>query len=120
VKVYEGTNVRNVALVGHADAGKTSLAAALLYTAGATPQLGRVDNGTAPTEYDEEEIARAMSISNSIGFAEWNNKTKINLIDTPGFNMFVHARRGIRDRGGGRRERRGSLHRKDMAVCGRI
>ena len=90
MKVYEGTNVRNVALVGHADAGKTSLSAALLYTAGATPQLGRVDNGTAPTEYDEEEIARAMSISNSLGFAEWNNKTKINLIDTPGFNMFVH------------------------------
>jgi elongation factor G len=90
VKVYEGTNVRNVALVGHADAGKTSLSAALLFTAGATPQLGRVDNGTAPTEYDEEEIARAMSISNSLAFAEWNNKTKINLIDTPGFNMFVH------------------------------
>ena len=90
MKVYEGKNVRNVALVGHADAGKTSLSAALLYTAGATPQLGRVDNGTAPTEYDEEEIARAMSISNSLGFAEWDNKTKINLIDTPGFNMFVH------------------------------
>ncbi|HLH10201.1 MAG TPA: elongation factor G [Terriglobales bacterium] len=89
MKVYEGTNVRNVALVGHADAGKTSLAAALLYTAGATPQLGRVDNGTAPTEFDEEEIARAMSISNSLGFAEWKN-SKINLIDTPGFNMFVH------------------------------
>ncbi len=90
MKVYEGTNVRNVALVGHADAGKTSLAAALLFTAGATPQLGRVDNGTAPTEYDEEEVARAMSISNSLAFAEWNNKTKVNLIDTPGFNMFVH------------------------------
>ena len=49
MKVYEGKNVRNVALVGHADAGKTELVAAMLYTAGATPQLGQVDAGTAPT-----------------------------------------------------------------------
>jgi elongation factor G len=89
LKVYEGTNVRNVALVGHADAGKTSLVAAMLYTAGATPQLGLADNGSAPTDYDEEEISRGMSISNSIAFAEWN-KMKVNFLDTPGFNMFVH------------------------------
>ncbi|MGZ4789777.1 MAG: elongation factor G [Terriglobales bacterium] len=89
MKVYEGKNVRNVALVGHADAGKTELVAAMLYTAGATPQLGLADQGTAPTDYDEEEIARAMSISNSLAYAEWKN-CKINFIDTPGFNMFVH------------------------------
>src|SRR3989442_3667775 len=89
MKVYEGGNVRNVAVVGHGHAGKTSLISAMLYTAGATPRQGRVDDGTATTDYDEEEIARKMSISASLAYAEWGN-TKINFIDTPGFNMFVH------------------------------
>jgi elongation factor G len=89
MKVYEGANVRNVAVVGHGHAGKTSLISAMLYTAGATPRQGRVDDGTATTDYDEEEIARKMSISAGLAFAEWCN-AKINFIDTPGFNMFVH------------------------------
>jgi elongation factor G len=89
VKVYEGANIRNVALVGHGHAGKTSLVSAMLYTAGATQRVGRVDDGTAPTDYDEEEIARKMSISAGLAYVEWG-KTKINLVDTPGFNMFVH------------------------------
>ena len=89
MKVYEGANVRNVALVGHGHAGKTSLISAMLYTAGATQRLGHVDDGTAPTDYDDEEIARKMSISGSLAYVEWG-KTKINLVDTPGFNMFVH------------------------------
>ena len=89
MKVYEGANVRNVALVGHGHAGKTSLVSAMLYTAGATQRLGRVDDGTATTDYDDEEIARQMSIASSLAYVEWG-KTKINLIDTPGFNMFVH------------------------------
>jgi len=89
VKVYEGANIRNVAVVGHGHAGKTSLISAMLYTGGATPRLGRVDDGTATTDYDEEEIARKMSISAGMASVEWG-KTKINLIDTPGFNMFVH------------------------------
>jgi elongation factor G len=89
VKVYEGTNIRNVALVGHGHAGKTSLVSAMLYTAGATQRLGRVDDGTATTDYDDEEIGRKMSIASSLAYVEWG-KTKINLIDTPGFNMFVH------------------------------
>ena len=89
MKVYEGANLRNVALIGHGHAGKTSLVSAMLYTAGATQRLGRVDDGTAATDYDEEEIARQMSISSGLAHAEWG-KTKINFIDTPGFNMFVH------------------------------
>ena len=89
MKVYEGANIRNVVLVGHGHAGKTSLVSAMLYTSGATQRLGRVDDGSAPTDYDEEEVARQMSISTGGAFAEWN-KTKINLLDTPGFNMFVH------------------------------
>src|ERR1043165_4869263 len=76
-------------MVGHGHAGKTSLISAMLYTAGATQRLGRVDDGTATTDYDEEEISRKMSISAGLAFAEWG-QTKINFLDTPGFNMFVH------------------------------
>ena len=89
MKVYEGANIRNLVLVGHGHAGKTSLVSAMLFTAGATQRLGRVDDGSAVTDYDDEEIARRMSISTGVAFAEWN-KAKINLLDTPGFNMFVH------------------------------
>src|SRR5207302_7437659 len=89
VKVCEGANMRNVALIGHGHAGKTSLVSAMLYTAGATQRQGRVDDGSAVTDYDEEEIARKMSITTGVAHAEWD-KTKINLLDTPGFNMFVH------------------------------
>jgi elongation factor G len=89
VKVYAGENVRNVVLVGHGHAGKTSLVSAMLYTAGATQRQGRVDDGSATTDYDDEEISRKMSISTSLAYAEWG-QTKINFVDTPGFNMFVH------------------------------
>ena len=89
MKVYEGANIRNVAFIGHGHAGKTSLISAMLYTAGATQRLGRVDDGSATTDYDEEEVARQMSIATSLAYVEWE-KSKINLIDTPGFNMFVH------------------------------
>jgi elongation factor G len=89
VKIYEGANIRNVAVMGHGHAGKTSLVAAMLYTAGATQRLGRVDDGSAATDYDDEEIARKMSIASSLAYVEWG-KTKVNIVDTPGFNMFVH------------------------------
>ena len=89
MKVYEGANLRNLALIGHGHAGKTTLVSAMLQTAGATQRFGRVDDGTATTDYDEEEIARKMSISTGLASVEWG-KTKLNLLDTPGFNMFVH------------------------------
>jgi elongation factor G len=89
VKNYEGANIRNIALVGHSHSGKTSLASSLLFTAGATQRLGRVDEGNTVTDHDEEEIARKMSLGASLAHVEWN-KTKINLIDTPGFNLLVH------------------------------
>ena len=94
MKVYEGANLRNLALIGHGHAGKTTLVSAMLYTAGATPRFGRVDDGSATTDYDEEEVSRKMSIGTGIAFVEWGKtdaaKVKINLLDTPGFNMFVH------------------------------
>jgi elongation factor G len=89
VKNYEGANIRNVALVGHSHSGKTSLASAMLYTAGASQRLLRVDEGNTVTDYDEEEIGRKMSLSASTAVVEWG-KTKINVVDTPGFNMFIH------------------------------
>ncbi len=89
MKVYDSANIRNVVLVGHGKAGKTSLVSAMLYTSGATQRLGRVDDGSATTDYDDEEIARQMSVSTGVAYAEWG-KTKINFLDTPGFNMFVH------------------------------
>src|ERR1700681_3221788 len=61
----------------------------MLYTSGPTPRLGRVDDGSATTDWDDEEIARKMSISAGLAYVE-GGKTKINFIDTPGFNMFVH------------------------------
>jgi len=79
----------NVALVGHSHAGKTSLVAAMLHVAGSTERLGRVDDGSTVTDHDEEEIARGMTISTGLAWAEWQ-KNKINLLDAPGFNMFVH------------------------------
>lgn len=89
VKTYEGANIRNLALVGHSHSGKTSLASAMLYTSGATPKLLRVDEGNTITDYEEEEVARAMTLSAAAAFCEWRN-SKINLIDTPGFNLFIH------------------------------
>ena len=89
MKSYEGANIRNVALVGHSHSGKTSLASAMLYTSGAVPKLLRVDEGNTVTDYEEEEIARLMTLSAAAAYCEWHN-TKINLIDTPGFNLFIH------------------------------
>jgi elongation factor G len=93
VKVYEGTDVRNVALIGHGHSGKTSLAAGILYTTGATNRLTRVDEGTTITDFDDDEIQRKLTISTALAFAEWSKK-KVNLIDTPGFNIFINDTRG--------------------------
>jgi elongation factor G len=93
VNVYEGKNIRNVGIVGHGGSGKTSLVSAILFDTGATNRLGRVDDGNAPTDYDEEEIERKITISAKFAFCEWN-KHKINLLDTPGFGNFIQEARG--------------------------
>ncbi len=94
MKIYDGQNIRNVALLGHGHTGKTQLVSALLYTAGAVNRLGKVDDGTSITDYDEEEIQRKFSISAALAHAEWG-KTKINFIDTPGFNIFLHETEAV-------------------------
>ncbi len=92
MKNYLGRNVRNVAVVGHAHSGKTTLVAAMLQAAKMTATQGRVEDGTAVTAYDEEEVARRTTMANAVAFAEWNG-VKINLVDTPGFHMFLYETR---------------------------
>src|ERR1700727_2086592 len=88
MKTYQGSEIRNVAVVGHAHSGKTTLIAALLHAAKTTPTQGRVTDGTAVTAYDEEEVARGITMQNAVAYAEWQG-TKINFVDTPGFHMFT-------------------------------
>src|ERR1700694_5500365 len=84
-----GTDViRNVALVGHSGAGKTSLAEAFLFNTGVTSRLGRVEDGTAVADFEEEEHRRHISISTAVIPIEYQNH-KINFLDTPGFTDFV-------------------------------
>ena len=92
MKTYQGSEIRNVAVMGHAHSGKTTFIAALLHAAKMTSTQGRVADGTAVTAYDEEEIARGATMQNAVAFAEWQG-VKINLVDTPGFHMFSHEAR---------------------------
>src|SRR5512133_1054211 len=97
MKVYDAPNIRNVAIVGHGGSGKTSLASALLFDAGAVNRMGRVDDGTTVTDFDPDEIERKISLQSALAFCEWK-KAKINLIDTPGYaNFLSEARSGSRD-----------------------
>src|SRR5450631_4696664 len=82
MKTYLGSEIRNVAVVGHAHCGKTTLISALLHAAKMTERLGRVDDGSAVTAYDEEDVARRTTMQNALAFAEWHN-VKINFLDTP-------------------------------------
>ncbi|MBZ5526124.1 MAG: elongation factor G [Acidobacteriia bacterium] len=89
MKVYAGKDIRNLVVAGHSHSGKTSLVSAMLFTGGTTPKMGRIDDGSTVTDYDEEAIARQMTIHTSIASLEWRN-TKINLLDSPGLNLFAH------------------------------
>jgi elongation factor G len=92
MKVYGTQDIRNLSVVGHGDAGKTSLIAAMIYVTGASSRLGRVDDGTAPTDFDEEAIAHKVSLNLAPAYVEYMGK-KINLLDTPGYTAFIaHAR----------------------------
>jgi elongation factor G len=92
MRTHEASEIRNVALVGHGGAGKTSLASALLFTSGAVNRLGKVDAGTTITDHDEDSIERKKTVSSSLCHMEWK-KNKLNLIDTPGYGAFLHEAR---------------------------
>ena len=88
MKQYEPANIRNIALVGHGGAGKTMLAEALLYASAATTRMGKIEDGTATTDFEPEEHEHQISVSLGIAPIEWNGH-KINVIDTPGYADFV-------------------------------
>ncbi len=88
MKKYGLENIRNVSLLSHCGAGKTSLAEAVLSTAGAITRLGRIDDGTTTSDYDPDEIKRKISLNLTLLPAEWQD-AKVNLIDTPGYADFV-------------------------------
>ncbi len=85
---YRIEDIRNVVLLSHSGAGKTSLAEALLYNSGAITRLGKVDEGNTTSDYDPDEIRRGSSVNLSLLPLEWKEK-KINIIDTPGYADFL-------------------------------
>jgi elongation factor G len=88
VKVVPTANIRNVALVGHGGAGKTTLAEALLFVAGAIPRMGRIEDGTTVCDFDPEEQKRSISVSLALAPVEYDDH-KLNVIDTPGYADFL-------------------------------
>ncbi len=88
MKIYTTDKIRNVAVLGHGGAGKTTLVEAMAYLAGVTTRMGKVDDGNTISDYDKEEVKRGFSISTSVVPIEWGD-VKINLLDTPGFFDFV-------------------------------
>ncbi|MBV9497853.1 MAG: elongation factor G [Acidobacteriaceae bacterium] len=88
MRVFDSSDIRNVALVGHGHSGKTSLISAMLFAAGATDRHLKADEGNTITDFDEEEVARKLTITSAIASFAWQ-KTKINAIDTPGYNIFL-------------------------------
>ncbi|HEY0077519.1 MAG TPA: elongation factor G [Pyrinomonadaceae bacterium] len=96
MKVYPTNQIRNLAVIGHGDSGKTQLVSSLLYVAGATPRWGKVEEGTTVTDYEEDSIARKVTLNTALAHLEWRDH-KINFIDTPGYVAFVaHSRPALR------------------------
>jgi len=90
---FDVSHIRNVAIIAHSGAGKTSLAEALLFNAGAIDRIGTIEAGTTTMDYEPEEIDRKMSATSAIAYCE-HKDTHINLIDTPGFVNFIEDTRG--------------------------
>lgn len=88
MKEYQTNQIRNIALVSHNGAGKTTFIERLLFDTKVTTRMGQVDNGTAAMDFEEEEINRQSSIATAVAPIEWND-AKLNLLDTPGYVDFV-------------------------------
>src|SRR6266550_2158566 len=96
MKAYATESIRNLAVIGHGDVGKTQLISSLLYVAGATPRWGKVDEGTTVTDHEEDSIARKITLNTALAHLE-HRDTKLNFIDTPGYAAFIsHARPALR------------------------
>lgn len=85
---FDTKDIRNIILLGHSGSGKTSLAEAMLFTAGAIPKMGRISDGTTVSDYNEDEKEKKHSAGSSLVSFTYNSK-KINIIDTPGYTDFV-------------------------------
>src|SRR2546429_9317683 len=104
MKCYLTKDIRNVGIVGHGGTGKTQLVSSLLYAAGMTPRWGKVADGSATTDWDDEEVARKISIQAGLAYAEWpatptgpsgsSGKVKINFIDLPEIGRAAGRERG--------------------------
>src|SRR3989304_5720951 len=88
MKAYPPEKIRNIALIGHSGTGKTSLSEAMLFAAGAVTRLGKVEDGTTPSDWDPDEQKRGFSVNLSILPLEWGGH-KINILDTPGYADFM-------------------------------
>jgi elongation factor G len=88
MKEFTPDHIRNLALIGHGGAGKTSMAEAMLFSAGGTTRLGRVEEGNTLSDYHPDEIERQISINASLLFCEWKS-CKLNILDTPGYTDFT-------------------------------
>jgi elongation factor G len=88
LKTYPTENIRNIVLVGHGGAGKTSLAEALLFRTGASTRMGKVTEGNTVTDFDDEEHRRGISVSTALAPVEWNDH-KVNVLDAPGYADFI-------------------------------
>lgn len=93
MKEYKSDRLRNVGIVAHGGAGKTSLTEAMLFNSGAVNRLGRVDDGSATTDFEAEEVKRKVTISTALAPCEWRDY-KINFVDTPGYSDFVAEVKG--------------------------
>lgn len=93
MKEYTSEQIRNLAIIGHATVGKTTLAEAMLFSAGEVNRLGIVDDGTTASDYNSDEIDRKISISTSLLHCEWHN-CKLNILDTPGYSDFIGEVKG--------------------------
>ena len=93
MKEFTPDHLRNLSLIGHGGAGKTSLAEAMLFSAGSTTRLGKVEEGNTLSDYHPDEIDRQISINTSILFCEWKS-SKINILDTPGYTDFTGEVKG--------------------------
>jgi elongation factor G len=88
MKEYPPEKIRNVAVIGHGNTGKTSLAEGMLFATGATTRLGRVEDGTTVSDWDPDEQKREFSVNLSVVPCEWNGN-KVNVVDAPGYADFM-------------------------------
>ncbi|NLK94558.1 MAG: elongation factor G [Clostridiales bacterium] len=89
MKDYKINNLRNIGIIGHSSSGKTSLTEALLYSSKTIDRLGKVEDGSTISDFDQEEKKRKMSLSSTIAPIEWEG-VKINILDLPGYFDFVY------------------------------